>query len=276
MRLSEAFASRCQNGKAFIPFIMGSDPDFPTTVELVTALAECGATAIEVGVPFSDPIADGPVIQRAAERALAGGATVEGVLDACAQARSRVDVPIILFSYSNPLLQYGLTRLAERAKECGIVAVLLTDVPVEHSAGYVQTLGSAGVDVIHLIAPTSSDERLKKIAAGGGGFIYAVSRTGVTGEQQELSAEASALVARMRGFTDLPIVLGFGISNRSQFQQACAIADGAVIGSALVNLIAEYGRTPALIPTVRAMVAEWTNPVAPVEASASATVVNRE
>lgn len=258
MRISEAFASRRRNGKAFIPFIMGGDPDFPTTVELVTALAECGATAIEVGVPFSDPIADGPVIQRAAERALAGGATVEGVLDACAQARLRVDVPIILFSYSNPLLQYGLARLAKRAKECGIAAVLLTDVPVEHSGGYVQTMGAAGVEVIQLVAPTSSLERLKKIAALASGFIYAVSRTGVTGEQQQLSAEASPLVARIRTFTDLPIILGFGISSRRQFQEACAIADGAVIGSALVNIIAEHGRNPNVIAAVRARVAAWT------------------
>lgn len=259
MRISEAFASRRVKGKAFIPFIMGGDPDVPTTVELIVALAECGATAIEVGVPFSDPIADGPVIQRAAERALANGATVEGVLDACAQARKRADVPVILFSYSNPLLQYGLTRLADRAQECGIAAVLLTDVPVEHSGDYIRRLAAASVDVIQLVAPTSSDERLKKIAAQASGFIYAVSRTGVTGEQQQLSSEASGLVARIRGFTDLPIVIGFGISTRGQFQEACSIADGAVIGSALVNIIAEHGRGSDVIGAVRTKVAAWTH-----------------
>jgi tryptophan synthase alpha chain len=260
MRISEAFALRRMNGKAFVPFIMGGDPDLPTTVELIVALAECGATAIEVGVPFSDPIADGPVIQRAAERALAGGATVEGVLDACERACQRVNIPIILFSYANPLLQYGPARLAERAPTCGIAALLLTDVPVEHSGDYVRTFGAASVDVIQLVAPTSSDERLKKIAAQATGFIYAVSRTGVTGEQRDLSAEASALVARIRRFTDLPIVLGFGISNRRQLREACTIADGAVIGSALVSTIAEHGRAPDLINAVRALVGEWTRP----------------
>jgi tryptophan synthase alpha chain len=241
MRLARAFAALKPDGKAFIPFIMAGDPSLSATVEFIVALAECGATAIEVGVPFSDPIADGPVIQRAAERALANGTRVEDVLDACAKAHRRMDVPIILFSYANPLLQYGFERIAERAIECGIAGVLLTDVPAEHMPQYAEVLRPAGVDMIQLVAPTSSDERLRKIAEQASGFIYAVSRTGVTGEQQEISAEAAQLVARVRRVTDLPVVLGFGISTAEQFAAACQIADGAVIGSALVRGIARAG-----------------------------------
>lgn len=259
MKLADAFAARRPSG-AFIPFIMAGDPDLSTTTDLIVALAEGGATAIEVGVPFSDPVADGPVIQSAAGRALARGVTVNDVLNTCAQAKARIDVPIVLFSYANPLMQYGVERLAARAGECGIAGLLLTDVPVEHAEGLGAPFRAVGVDLIQLVAPTSSEERLQKIAAQASGFIYAVSRTGVTGEQRDFSVEASALVARVRRFTRLPVVLGFGISTRSHFRQACAIADGAVIGSALVHFISDHADSPSLVPQVRAMVAEWTSP----------------
>ncbi|MEO5935955.1 MAG: tryptophan synthase subunit alpha [Terriglobales bacterium] len=259
MRLSEAFASRLVRGKAFIPFIMGGDPDLDTTTDLIVTLAECGATAIEVGVPFSDPIADGATIQRAAERALSRGTTVDAVLTACAEARQYTDVPVILFSYVNPILRFGVARLAERAAACGVAAVLFTDVPVEHSGLYAQALSPAGVEIIQMVAPTSYDERLKKIAACAEGFIYAVSRTGVTGEQQELSGEATELVARMRCFSDLPVLLGFGISSGKHFLQACAIADGAIIGSALVNIIASDEAAPAMLRRVRDWVEQLTS-----------------
>lgn len=258
MKLPAAFASRKLHGKAFVPFIMGGDPDLDTTTELIVALAASGATAIEVGVPFSDPIADGPVIQRAAERALAQGVTLDGVLRACAAAHRRADVPLVLFTYANPLARYGIDRLAQHAPGAGISGVLITDMPVEHSMDIAERLRKAEVDLIQLAAPTSTEERLARIAAAASGFIYAVSRTGITGEQARLADDAAVLVRRLRRFTDLPVLLGFGISSAEQFRQACALADGAVIGSALVKLIAQHGRSPGLLDAVRRQVAEWT------------------
>lgn len=262
MTLQEAFAARTRRGKAFVPFIMAGDPNLATTTELIVALAESGATAVEVGVPFTDPIADGPVIQRAAGRALAQGVNVEGILRACAAARYHTDVPLVLFTYANPLVRYGIERLAEQAREAGIAGVLITDVPVEHSQPIAQPLRQAGVDLIQLAAPTSTDERLQRIAAAASGFIYAVSRTGITGEQEQLSDDAAMLVKRLRRCTGLPVLLGFGISTAQQFRQACAVADGAVIGSALVHIIARHGKTPPLIDEVRNKVAEWTSAAA--------------
>jgi len=258
MTLQEAFAARTHNGKAFVPFIMAGDPDLATTTELIVALADSGATAVEVGVPFSDPIADGPVIQRAAERALAQAVNMEGVLRACAAARRRVDVPLVLFTYANPLMRYGVEKLAGQARDAGIAGVLITDMPVEHSQPIAQRLQRAGVDLIQLAAPTSTDERLQRITAAATGFIYAVSRTGITGEQSRLSDDAARIVGRLRRFTELPVLLGFGISTAEQFRQACAIADGAVIGSALVQVIAEHSGSPGLVNEVRRRVAEWT------------------
>lgn len=254
--LQDAFTAR--GGKAFIPFIMGGDPDLETSTRLIVALAESGAKAIEIGVPFSDPIADGPVIQRASERALAGGTTMDGVLDACIAAAAHTDVPLVLFSYANPVLQYGIERLAQRAAQCGIRGLLLTDVPLEHAACFASPLRAVGVDMIQLATPTSSNERLRRIAALSSGFIYAVSRCGVTGIQDALSAEAATLVARLRLYTHLPIVLGFGISSRAHFEAACQMADGAVIGSALVSLIAENVHRHELVTAVKTTIGEWT------------------
>lgn len=262
MTLQAVFAACTRPGKAFVPFIMAGDPDLATTTELIVALADSGATAVEVGVPFSDPIADGPVIQRAAERALAHGVNIEGVLRACAAARRRTSVPLVLFTYANPLMRYGLERLAGQARDAGIAGVLITDMPVEHSVPIAQPLRQAGVDLIQLAAPTSTDERLQRIAAAATGFIYAVSRTGITGEQSRLSQDAARLVSRLRRFTGLPVLLGFGISTAEQFRQACVLADGAVIGSALVQVIALHGNTPGLLDEVRSKVAGWTSPAA--------------
>lgn len=259
MTLAEAFAASSRRGKAFVPFIMAGDPDLPTTTELIVTLAESGATAVEVGVPFSDPIADGPVIQRATERALAQGVNVEAVLRACAASRRRTDVPLVLFTYANPLMRYGIERVAGQARAAGIAGVLITDMPMEHSRSVAPPLLQAGVDLIQLAAPTSTDRRLQHIAASATGFIYAVSRIGITGEQARLSEDADRLVSRLRRFTDLPVLLGFGISSCEQFRQACAVADGAVIGSALVQVIAQHGKTPHLIDEVRNRVAEWTS-----------------
>lgn len=259
MTLQKAFSARTRRGKAFVPFLMAGDPDLPTTTELIIALADSGATAIEVGVPFSDPIADGPVIQRAAQRALAQGVNLESVLRACAAAHRRTNVPLVLFSYANPLMRYGVDRLAEQAGDAGIAGVLITDMPVEHSQPLAQPLLHSGVDLIQLAAPTSTDERLQRIAAAATGFIYAVSRTGITGTQACLSDDAALLVGRLRRFTDLPVLLGFGISSAEQFRQACAVADGAVIGSALVDLIAQHGNTPGLTSAVRRQVSAWTS-----------------
>ncbi len=197
-------------------------------------LSQSGATLIELGVPFSDPMADGPVIQRASERALKHGFGLQEVLDTAARARKKIDTPIILFSYYNPLLQFGLKRIAKAAKDAGIDGVLVTDLTPEESGEFETELRAQGLDMIFLIAPTSTDERLKLVAQHASGFIYAVSRAGVTGARATVSAEAEKLVARMRQFSSLPIAVGFGISTAEQVADVQRYADAVVVGSALV------------------------------------------
>jgi tryptophan synthase alpha chain len=246
-RIEDAFTQLKQQGrKGFIPYITAGDPDLATTEQILIELARAGATVIELGVPFSDPMADGPVIQRASERALKNSFSLQDLLDMTARARKQIETPIILFSYFNPLLQFGLKALSLAAKEAGIDGVLVTDLTPEESGEFEAELRANNLDVIFLVAPTSTDERLKLVAEHASGFVYAVSRAGVTGTRETVSAEAEKLVRRMREFTSLPIAVGFGISNVEQVRDVQRYADAVVVGSAIVAEMEREAGAPDL------------------------------
>lgn len=232
--------------RAFIPYITLGDPSLEATIPIVLELAKAGADVIELGVPFSDPLADGPVIQRATERALQRGFTLRAGLKAIRELRRQTAVPLLLFSYYNPLFAYGLETLAKEAASCGIDGVLVTDLSVEEAEGPVQVLRRSSLDCIFLAAPTSTDERIRKIARLSSGFIYAVSRTGVTGAQKSISEEVGPLLERIRRHSDLPVAVGFGISEPAHVAEICRQADGAVVGSAIVRCIEENLADPCL------------------------------
>ncbi|MEK6335362.1 MAG: tryptophan synthase subunit alpha [Acidobacteriota bacterium] len=248
-RIAEAFVQLKSGGnKGFIPFITAGDPDLATTEQLIIELSNAGATLVELGVPFTDPMADGPVIQRASERALRHEFGLAEVFQIVSDVRRQTDVPIILFSYFNPLLQFcaGETsnepaftfeKLARAAKQAGVDGILVTDLVPEEAVEFAATLRAHDLDMIFLVAPTSTDERLKMVAERASGFIYAVSRAGTTGARAEMSAEAEKLVARVRKFSDLPIAVGFGISRPEQVADVWRYADAAVVGSAIVSEI---------------------------------------
>ena len=245
-RIADVFNSLKQQGKkGFIPYITAGDPDLTTTEKLLVTLST-NATLIELGVPFSDPMADGPVIQRASERALKNNFGLQELLDTAARARKHTDVPVILFSYYNPLLQFGLKRVAQAVRDAGLDGVLVTDLTPEESGEFETELRAQGLDMIFLIAPTSTDERLKLVAEHASGFIYAVSRAGVTGTRETVSAEAEKLVNRMRRFSDLPIAVGFGISNAAQVADVHRYADAVVVGSAIVAEMERLSGSPEL------------------------------
>jgi tryptophan synthase alpha chain len=240
-RIAERFARRKAEGRrAFVAFLTAGDPSIERTVECALALDAAGADVLELGVPFSDPLADGPVIQRASERALRRGVTLEHVLEAVREIRKASELPLLLFSYFNPLLQHGLGRLACEAGETGVDGVLVTDLPPEEAGEWIACARKAGLDTVFLASPTSPEERLSKVAEASRGFVYAVSRTGVTGERQSLSADAKPLVARLRAMTSVPVALGFGLSTPEQVREAAAVADGVVVGSALVRFLEEH------------------------------------
>jgi tryptophan synthase alpha chain len=246
-RIEDAFNTLRRKGKkGIIPYITVGDPDLATTEQLLVKFGQTGATLIELGVPFSDPMADGPVIQRASERALKHGFGLEEVLATAARARKQIDTPIILFSYYNPLLQFGLQRLAKEAREADIDGVLVTDLTPEESGEFESELRGQELDMIFLVAPTSTDERLKLVAEHASGFIYAVSRAGVTGQRSTLSAEAEKLVTRVRKFSTLPVAVGFGISNAAQVADVHRYADAAVVGSAIVAEMEQLTGAPDL------------------------------
>ena len=250
-RISEAFKHLQADGRrGFIPYITVGDPDLDTSRALIIELARAGATLIELGVPFSDPVADGPTIQRAAERALRHDVGLSDVLQILAEARRETDVPVILFSYFNPLLQFGVERLADECVRAGVDGILATDLVPEESADFNTVITSRGLDQIFLVAPTTSDARLRMIAERASGFVYAVSRAGVTGAREQLSAEAERLVARVRSVTDLPVAVGFGISTAAQVADVWAYADAAVVGSALVSEIEKHSGSPDLVARV--------------------------
>ena len=234
----------------FIPFITAGDPDLATTERLLVELAKAGADIIELGVPFSDPVADGEVIQRASERALRNGVTVDDALTCARNARQYIDVPLILFSYFNPLLQFGQERLAVAARQAGIDGVLVTDLIPEEAESWTENLFRHQLDPIFLVAPTTSDKRLARIAQQAHGFIYAVSRAGVTGERDEMTRDAEALVKRVRFVSDLPVAVGFGISSPEQVRGVWRFADAAVVGSAIVREIEKVGNSPDLVKRV--------------------------
>ena len=232
--------------KAFIAYITAGDPSPARTPSLVAALERAGADLIELGVPFSDPIADGPVIQRAGDRALKAGTTLRGVLEIAANIRKQSQIPLLLFTYLNPVLRYGLEALAHDAAAHGIDGCLLTDASVEEAGEYVRVMRAAGLDTVFLAAPTSSLRRLKLVAEYSSGFIYLVSRTGVTGEQSSLSGTVGPLVAAMRAVTKLPLAVGFGVSTPEHMAELGRQVEGVVVGSALMSLIERHEDDPHL------------------------------
>jgi tryptophan synthase alpha chain len=240
-RIGERFARRKGQGRpAFVAFLTAGDPSLDRTVEVATRLDAAGVDVLELGVPFSDPLADGPVIQRASERALRQGVTLASVIDAVRRIRERSDLPLVLFSYYNPLLQHGLDRVAREGREAGVDGVLVTDLPPEEAGEWLAAARGADLDTVFLAAPTSPPERLRRVAEASRGFVYAISRTGVTGERQALSDDARPLVDRLHALTTVPVALGFGISTPEQVREAAAVADGVVVGSALVRFLEEH------------------------------------
>src|SRR5580704_1081493 len=231
-RIARRFRELTSRGElGIVAYLTAGDPTLAASERIILAAAEAGADVIELGVPFSDPVADGPTIQRASERALRGGATLAGVLDLARRLRGNTEAPLVLFSYYNPILQMGLEKFARAAAEAGIDGVLATDMTPEESLEYRRILQAQGLDTIFLGAPTSTDQRLATIAECSGGFLYLISRTGVTGARESLPEELPALVRRARKFTELPIAVGFGISQPEHVSALAGIADAAVVGS---------------------------------------------
>ena len=251
-RISEQFQGLERRGElGIVAYITAGDPTLSATRDYVLALADAGADVVELGVPFSDPLADGPTIQRASERALKSGTTLAGVLTLVRQIRQSSQVPLVLFSYFNPILQMGLEKFAAAATEAGADGVLVTDLTPEESADYRQILQAHHLDTIFLAAPTSTDERLVKIAACSSGFLYLISRTGVTGAKDALPDDLPALLRRARRFTQLPIAVGFGISLPGHVSVLGGLADAAVVGSALVSEIEKAASPEAAATALR-------------------------
>ena len=227
---------------SLVAYVTCGDPDLATSREVILAAIRAGADSIELGVPFSDPVADGPVIQRASERALKHGTSLEQVLELARDIRKQAPkTGLLIFSYLNPVVRLGLERFAVIAKTNGIDGILVTDLPVEEAAGHLAIMRHHDLDTVFLAAPTSPDERLKAICDASRGFVYAVSRTGVTGTRDALATDASGLVKRIKQFTRLPVAVGFGISNAQQFAEVTSFADAAVVGSGIVQVIEKSG-----------------------------------
>jgi tryptophan synthase alpha chain len=241
-RLQDTFARlRSDGGHGLVTYITAGDPDLDRTAGILRALDRAGADVLEVGVPFSDPLADGPVIQRATERALASGTTLGGVLDLLRSMRSDIRAPIVIFSYANPILRLGTEQFADRARDAGVDGVLILDLPIEEADESRTMLAARGIDTILLLSPTTTDDRLRRAAELGSGFLYAISRLGVTGARDALAVGAQEIVERIRKVSDLPVALGFGISRPEHVREVGQWADAAVVGSALVDVIAREG-----------------------------------
>jgi tryptophan synthase alpha chain len=243
-RISEAFSP----GKAFIPFITGGDPDLETTEKALYALYEAGADIIEIGVPFSDPIAEGPVIEAADERALKAGCTVEKLVDLVARVRADIRIPLLFMTYYNPIFAYGIAKFTDKCAASGLDGLNVPDLPCEERDELFGPCAARGLDLISIIAPTS-EERIANIAKNSSGFLYCVSSLGVTGARSEIGGGARRMVELAKEAADIPCAVGFGISTPEQAREMAAFADGVIIGSAIVRIIAEYGR--GCIPPVR-------------------------
>ena len=260
-RLVRALAARRAEGrKALIPYIMAGDPDEAATERLVGMLAEAGADAVELGVPFSDPIADGPVNQRAGFRALGRGMSLGRALDLVARIRRNVEVPLLFMTYYNLFLHRGLARFCREAVDAGLDGVITADLPPEDGGDMAAAAGAAGLATVFLLAPTSTEERIRTVAGVSTGFIYCVSRTGVTGVRDEVPPELGALVRRIKAETETPVCVGFGISRPSQAQQVARFADGVIVGSVLVQMLeddpADLDRVGAFVRDLKAAVSD--------------------
>jgi tryptophan synthase alpha chain len=246
-RIADAFVRlRTSGTPGLVAYVTAGDPNLERTAEILIELSASGADVIEVGVPFSDPLADGPVIQRASERALASRTSLRGTLDMIARTRDRISSPIVLFTYVNPIVRMGEQAFVAAAAAAGIDGVLVLDLPVEEAGPFRDRLVAAGLDPIFLLSPTTSDERIRAAAAMGRGFLYVISRLGVTGVRDRLADDAEPLVRRIRAHSQLPLALGFGISTPEQVAQVGQWADAAVVGSALVNVIAQHGASASV------------------------------
>jgi len=252
-RIDNCFAGlRPAGRKGFIPYICAGDPNFRRTIELAVALEKAGADLLELGLPFSDPLADGIVNQLAAERALAAGATIRGLFDCVREIRNKSQIPIVIYSYLNPILQFGSERFHRDAEEAGVDGLLILDLPPEEDSA----LPESNLFHIRLIAPTTPAERIKKIAGSANGFLYYVSREGVTGAQQSVASSLPEKISELRAASELPIAVGFGISNADQARQVAKHADAIVVGSAIVDLIAKHGDSDEMISKVGAFATE--------------------
>lgn len=254
-RIRDAFTTARKGRRAaLITYITAGDPGLEHTVELVRALRRGGADLVELGVPFSDPIADGPTNQRAAERALAAGTTLEGVLETVREIRRLEEIPIVLFTYANPVMRFGIPRFAAEAAAAGVDGVLFTDVPVEELDRFRSPLVETGLDPILLVAPTSTKERVRNAARRGRGFLYLVSRTGVTGSKGRLEDDLGPMVRSVKKLSKLPVAVGFGISDPTQVAAVARMADGVVVGSAIVDRIGRLGGSSGMEDSVQAFV----------------------
>lgn len=255
-RLETTFAALRRKGRpGLVTYTTAGDPDLPCSARILRALDEAGADVLEVGVPFSDPLADGPVIQRASERALASGATLRRTLDLVAEVRPSIRAGIVLFTYANPVMRMGLDDFVDRASAAGVDGVLMLDLPIEEADGLRAALDGTEIDPIFLLSPTTTDARIRRAAALGSGFLYGISRLGVTGARDTIATGARELVARIRTASELPVALGFGISRPEQVAEVTRWADAAVVGSALVDVIARA--TPDTAATEAARYVGW-------------------
>ena len=243
-----------ENKKAFIPFITGGDPDLDTTKELLIAMEAAGADLIEIGIPFSDPIAEGPVIQEASQRALAGGCTTDRLFEMVKEARKTVKIPMVFMTYINPIYTYGKERFMKRCVECQIDGVIVPDLPYEEKSELSGICEQYGIDLISLIAPTSHD-RIRMIAKEAKGFVYCVSSLGVTGVRTEITTNVGEMVKMVKEVNDIPAAIGFGISTPEQARNMASVSDGAIVGSAIVKIVAKYGRDciPEVVKYVTSM-----------------------
>jgi tryptophan synthase alpha chain len=253
-----------------VTYVTGGDPDFARSAAILQGLNRAGADVLEVGVPFSDPLADGPVIQRASERALAAGATLSSTLDLIAHVRADIQAAIVVFTYANPIVRMGIDAFATRAAAAGVDGVLVLDLPIEEAGPFRETMVDAGIDPIFLLSPTTTDPRLRQAADLGRGFLYGISRLGVTGIRTEVAVGARAMVERIRAVTQLPIAVGFGLSRPEHVREVGEWADAAVVGSALVEVIAREADSSDLIATVERFVG-WLKGTAGAAGGASAT-----